>query len=346
MRKIPFIQAVQSQPEALAAALASLRESLTATPRTPLRSGETVGVVGMGASGHAAQALVTVLSEAGVRCVNLTASDFELAAPGFQPADRYLVVSESGQSPEPIAAARARTVGCRLGVTNDPGAPLADVIDGTLHLGGFDDSPVYTAGFTATLLAFGLWAEHQGVGTGEDFDAVPGLVEAALAQFAEVAAEIGALASAAPAIDCVGRGVSFSSAAEAALMFREGLRTPSAAYETFQYLHGPMEAMSEGDLVIVFGDGRELGIPGSVLDAGVRVVLVTSAAKSSIPTIGHPGLTIVPIDSRLRGFSRTVVETVLAQLILAAAVEHEAFPIEEFQYHQDDTKLSPLGAGE
>ncbi|MGH1524148.1 SIS domain-containing protein [Leifsonia sp. L25] len=346
MHKIPFIQAVRSQPEALSLALASLRKSLDAGPIAPLQPSETVGVIAMGASGHAAHAFVAVLAEAGVRCVNLTASDLELAAPGYQPADHYLVVSESGQSPEPIAAARALSAGRRLGLTNDADAPLKEVIDGTLFLGGFDDSPVYTAGFTATLLAFGIWAERHGVGTGEDFDAIPALVEGALAEFPRLAAEVGVLAAAAPAIDCVGRGVSFSSAAETALMFREGLRTPSGAYETYQYLHGPMEAMSEGDLVVIFGDGRELSIPGSVLDAGVKVVLVTSAPESSIPAAGHPGLTIVPIAAELGGFSRAVVEVVFAQLVLAASVEHKSFPIEDFLYHQDDTKLNRLTAAE
>jgi hypothetical protein len=38
-------------------------------------------------------------------------------------------------------------------------------------------------------------------------------------------------------------------------------------------------------------------------------------------------------------FERAVVETVIGQLAIAAAIEHKPFPLEEFLYHQDDTKL-------
>jgi len=344
--KIPFVQAVRAQPKALEGALGSLRSSLAGAHLPAIADGETVGIVAMGASGHSAQALVAVLAEAGVRAVNVTASDLELAAPGFQPADHYLIVSESGRSPEPVGAAKRLTPGSRVGITNDPNAQLGEVVDAVLDLGGFDDSPVYTVGFTATLLAYALWAERHGFGTGEDVDAIPALVAHALAEYEEVAAHVGRLAADAGAIDCVGRGVSFASASESALMFREGLRKPSAGYETFQYLHGPMEAMSSGDLVIIFGDGRELEIPGSILDAGVKVVLVTRADEGSVGNAEHPGLTIVPLRRDLNGFSRAIVEMVFAQLVLAAAVEHEPFVIEDFLYHQNDTKLTSPAVGE
>ncbi|MFP3381285.1 hypothetical protein SB767_33725, partial [Bacillus sp. SIMBA_069] len=77
----------------------------------------------------------------------------------------------------------------------------------------------------------------------------------------------------------------------------------------------------------------------SVLDAGVPVVLVTAADPSTIPGAGHAGLTIVRLPQGLGVFERAVVETVIGQLAIAAAIEHKPFPLEDFLYHQDDTKL-------
>jgi len=333
---------MRAQPEGLEEASASIRASLAGAAIAPWRPGETVGVVAMGASSHSGNALVTVLAEAGLRGVNLVASDLELALGGFQPADHYVIVSESGRSPEPIAAARSLTPGRRIGITNVPGAQIAEVLDVVIGLGSFDDSPVYTVGYTATLLAYGLLLDRLGVRPEGQLTQVPQIVRDALVRYDAIATTIGKLAADSSDIDVVGRGTSFASAAETALMLREGLRMPSTSYETYQYLHGPMESAREGTLLIVFGDGRELTIPGSVLDAGVRVVLVTTVPDDEIPSAGHPNLTVVRLDSDLDGFVRPIVETVLAQLILAHAVEHTTFPIEDFVYEQHDTKLTDL----
>lgn len=338
--KISFDQAMRSQPEHLDAAYRSVRGDLDAAELAPWQPGETVAVVAMGASSHSGNALVAVLAEAGVRAVNIVASDLELASPGYQPADHYVIVTESGRSPEPIAAARALTPGRRIGITNAPDAQVADVLDVVLGLGGFDDSPVYTVGYTATLLAYALLLDRVAVRpAGPDLALTPQIVRTTLDRYDQIAATIGRIAAEASSIDTVGRGTSFASAAEAALLFREGLRVPSAGYETYQYLHGPIESAGNGTLLLLFGDGRELTVPDSVLDAGVRVVLVTTAPEQTIPSAGHPNLTVVPLDPALDGFVRPIVEIVIAQLVLAHASEHKPFPIEEFIYEQHDTKL-------
>lgn len=339
--KTSFVDAMRSQPENLVVAYQSIHAALDVSEIVPWQPGETVGIIAMGASNHSGNALVAVLAEAGIRAVNIVASDLELASSGYQPADHYVIVSESGRSPEPIAAARSLTPGRRIGITNVPDAQIADVLDVVVGLGGFDDSPVYTVGYTATLLAYGLLLDRVGVRPeGTRLGLVPQIVRETLGRYDKVAATIGRIAADASAIDTVGRGTSFASAAEAALLFREGLRVPSAAYETYQYLHGPMESAGNGTLLLLFGDGRELTVPDSVLDAGVRVVLVTTAPEQAIPSAGHANLTIVPLDPELDGFIRAIVEIVLAQLILARASEHKPFPIEEFVYEQHDTKLT------
>jgi fructoselysine-6-P-deglycase FrlB-like protein len=166
---------------------------------------------------------------------------------------------------------------------------------------------------------------------------IPEIVENALADFAPVARAVSSLVAAATDIDVVGRGTSFASALETALMIREGLRIPTGAFETYEYLHGPMESVAAGTVVIIFGDERELTIPGSLLDAGVHVVVMTTA--HDVPNEGHPNLTVVRLDSGLAGFVRPIVEIVFAQLVLAEAILHKPFPIEQFIYEQPDTKI-------
>jgi glutamine---fructose-6-phosphate transaminase (isomerizing) len=339
--KAPFLDAMRSQPEQLALSRASLIRDLDAATLAEWRPGETVGVVAMGASSHSGNALVTVLAAAGFRAVNLVASDLEEAADGYQPADHYIIVSESGRSPEPIGAARSLTVGRRIGISNHPEAQISEVLDVSLGLGGFADSGVYTVGYTATLLAYALLLDRVGVvPAAADVPHIPELVAAALRDFDAAAIEVGELLAGASAIDVVGRGTSFATASEFALMIREGLRMPAAAFETYQYLHGPMDSSIPTTVVVVFGDGRELTVPDPLVAAGTRVVLVTTADPSGIPSAGHENLTIVPIASNLSSFARPIVETIFAQLVLAHGIEHKPFPIEEFVFDDLGTKVA------
>jgi glutamine---fructose-6-phosphate transaminase (isomerizing) len=343
--KAPFVQAMRSQPEQLALSREHLLRTLNTANLGEWKPGDTVGVVAMGASSHSGIALVSVLAAAGFRAVNLVASDLLLAAPGFQPADHYIIVSESGRSPEPIEAARTLTVGRRIGISNFPEAQIAEVLDVALGLGGFADSGVYTVGYTATLMAYALLLDRLGiVPAADDVEHIPALVSDALAGYDQVAVTVGALIAGADTIDVVGRGVSFSTASEFALMIREGLRMPASAFETFQYLHGPMESARTSTVVVLFGDDRELTVPEPLLAAGISVVLVTAAAMTDIPSAGHPKLTIVPVAASLSGFVRPIVETVFAQLVLAHGIEHKPFPIEQFVFDDLGTKVDEVAA--
>ena len=338
--KIPFIEAMNTQPEQLVLAYTSLVRDLDAATLAEWKPGETVGIVAMGASNNSGHALVAVLAAAGFRAVNLVASDLLLAAPGFQPADHYVIVSESGRSPEPIDAARGLTAGRRIGISNFPTGQIAEVLDVALGLGELSDSGIYTVGYTATLMAYALLLDRVGlVPAAEDVARIPAIVGEALTAFDTVATEVGRLVANASAIDVIGRGTSFASACEFALMVREGLRIPSCHYETFEYLHGPMESVSPSTVVVAFGDGRELTIPNQLVAAGVRIVLVTAAQESEIPAAGQPGLTIVPIDPTLSHFVRPIIETVFAQLVLAHAIEHLPFALEDFRFEDLGTKI-------
>ncbi|KQR51296.1 hypothetical protein ASF88_19220 [Leifsonia sp. Leaf336] len=339
-----FIDAMNAQPTNLQLALETVTRDLDAASLARWGEDDSVAVIAMGASLNSAHVPLAAFAQRGRAAAAVIASD---VADGLAVvrADHSVIVSESGRSPEPLAAARALAPGSRIGITNFPDQPIREATDVVLGLGGFADSPVYTSGYTATILAYALLLDRVGaLDAGAEAARLPGRAADALRDYASVAETIGTALAGATSIDVVGRGASLASAAELSLMVREGLRTPSSAFETYQYLHGPMEVLSADDVLVLFGDGRETTIPSSVLDAGVRVVLITAAPAAEVPSSGHPGLTVVTLPPGLGHFERSVVETVIGQLAIAAAIEHKPYPLEVFLYHQDDTKL-PVRAG-
>jgi fructoselysine-6-P-deglycase FrlB-like protein len=340
VEKVGFTEAFAQQAANLHVTESSVREALRSAPPAPWAATETVGIVAMGASSHAGSGLAAALVRAGARAVNLTASDLDLAPDGYQPADHYVVVSESGRSPEPLRAARGLTPGRRIAVTNDPSAPLTEHVDLVLPMGGWPDSRVYTSGFTATLLAFAALLEHQGLAVPGDTAAdLPDLVGWAAKELADDAARAARLLADVHAVDVVGRGVSMAAANEGALVLREGARLHAAAYDTYQYIHGPMEPLRAGSGLVVLGSDRELPMLDMVLDRDVRAVLLTTE-DAPVVRPEHPNLVTVRIPSRVTGFGRAAVETVFVQMLTLAYCQDAGIDIDEFLYDQPDTKLT------
>jgi len=341
MPEIDFDSAVRSQPAQLALIRETVMAQLASAPLAALGATETLGIVGMGASHNSGHAVVAALAAAGRRAVNLTATDLLNAASGYQPADRYLVVSESGRSPEPIAAAEQLTAGARIAVTNVAASPLSRVVDATLGLGEVPDSAIYTVGYTGTLLAYALVLEHLGaLPSDESLAAIPRSVESALTGFAKPATRAGEWIAAAAAVDVIGRGTSFASATELALMLREGLRMPSGCYESFEYTHGPIEAASPQTVVVMFGDGRELELLAPLTSRGVRVVLVTSVPSAESRAADPDLLTVVELEPTLVGIPRAIIEAVFAQLALSAAAQRRGIRLGDFTYNDLGTKIA------
>ncbi|MCW4457610.1 SIS domain-containing protein [Microbacterium sp. MPKO10] len=339
MKRIDYDTAVRDQPANLERARRSIVEALADATIEPWRAGDTVAVVAMGASSHAAHALVFALAASGMRAVALTASDASFYPAGAQSADHYVIISESGRSPEPITAARGFTPGRRIGITNVPDSPLTAVVDVAITFGDLDDSGVYTVGYTSTLLAAALLCEHMlGMPVG-DAEGIPTRVAATLAQFAAAAELASERLATAQTVDFVGRGMSLAAASEGALMFREALAVPTAAFDTYQYLHGPMEPLREHSGLVVFGDDRELSLVDSVLDSGVQVCLVTQRPLAELARPAHENLVAIALPADATGFERAILEVLVPQLIVGYSAARSGRRPGEFTYRQPDTKL-------
>jgi len=314
-QRADFDQAIASQPQWMRLAAELAGEALGAAPLTPWTAGQTVAVVGMGASTNAGAVLVAALRQAGLRAVNLDASAVADYPPGYDAADHVIVVSESGRSPEPIAA--AARLGVRpIVVTNDPASPVTQGAALVVPLGGFTDSGVYTIGYTTTLVALAAIAAAHGVQL-TDPAALAGVAQAALSDFAAAAPSLAAGLDGRCFLDIVGRGVSAGSAQAAALLFREAPGLASAPFETLQYLHGPMESSGPNSATMLFGDGRERGIADQLRAAGALVIQLSAAP----------------------GYAGAVTEIVFAQLIAAELARRRGVQVGQFRFPQPDTKL-------
>ncbi|RWZ67797.1 hypothetical protein ELQ92_00530 [Labedella populi] len=335
-----FSTTVWKQPELLRTAVESIRDSVADASIAPWKPGETVAVVSMGASSHSANALVWALTAQGVRGINVTASDLFDAPEGFTPGDHIVIVTESGRSPEPIDVARRFPEGRRIAITNYPEAEVGEVADAIVSLGGIIDSPVYTAGYIGTLAAYSALLRAAGVpGASIDESTVPDLVADMLERFRPEAEALAEFFDGVQSVDFAGLGVSFTSAAQGALVFREALRLPTAGYETYQYLHGPMEPGRTGTGLVLFGDGRGLGVVASQAEAGVKVLVVSAGNDEEVRELDHENVRVLRLPEGSTGFERVIAETIAIHIVTEAIAKRRGITIEEFLYSQPDTKF-------
>lgn len=347
MEYMPFAEAIRAQPVALRAALDSIRHSTAGLVIEPWRASETVAVLAMGASTSTAHALVAALTDAGVRGVNLTPPDLASAPEGFEPGDHYVVVSESGRSPEPLAVASRVSPGRRVGITNYPGEAIAGAVDDLISLGELDDSAVYSIGYTGTLLAYSHLCRLAGVESAAiDEDTVPDLVATALDTYLPLAADVAVHLDAVAFVDVVGASYSYAAATEANLMFREALAIASASFQTQQYLHGPAEPAGPNHALLVLGDERELKLAADLAAVGTPVVLITGAAPERLTEARDAGVFVISLPQGVPGLARAIVEIVAVQAIIEGIALNRAISIETFNYSQPDTKIDEVGTND
>ncbi len=332
-----YTSVVRAQAENLRNSAQTVRQSLDQLDLASWTQGR-VAVVGMGASHHAAHALVAHLRTHGRSAYAIGASELMTTTPSDL-AERYLVVSESGQSRETLVALEHLQGQPVLALTNDANSPVARQAPAHVTLGCMPDSPVYTVGYTSTLQAFGLIAERLGAPSGPpEWDALPGWFDTALADALPTATAFAASLDDTTSFDVIGAGASYAAACESALLLREGARQPATAIETYEYLHGPMEPVTDGFACIIFGARREVELAAYAASIRARVLLVTTST-AALPD----DVTVVrlPVANPLQ---QAVLEMPAIQLLVGELARRRGLAIDGFRYHQDDTKLTTLRA--
>lgn len=335
---ISYAEATAGQAGALAAAIPHIAEEVRALVDEGAVGDVGPLFLGIGASLAATAPAVWHLRERGITAWRLDAGDTPLPlATGDHP---VIGVSQSGRSSETIAALETIDPSLRYGVVNTVPSPLAELATRLVGLGSIPDSYASTIGYTATVVAVSMIAEAWAGGeidpAWRDFAALFRETETMLAPQIDRATR---LIAAAPSLDFVGAGPSTGSAEAGALLFREVARIPASAMGTRQYLHGSMESAGDG-AHLLFGADREHRVARTLSDAGHRVVLVTTDDVDS-----GPDLEVVRLPESSSN-ARAVLEALFLQGLVARVAEVRGVEIEEFVFHNDDTKVdAPLDLG-
>jgi glucosamine--fructose-6-phosphate aminotransferase (isomerizing) len=161
-----------------------------------------------------------------------------------------VAVSQSGRTPEILTTLeRMQAAGAAgLAITNDGSSPLARAAQAALSLDAGPERAVpATKTVTATMTAFAMVAAALGSApfTREQAVELPGWVGAVLADREPAEALAGQLVDATRLI-CVGRGLMFSAALEAALKLKETTRIPAEGFSAADLRHGPIAVIEPG----------------------------------------------------------------------------------------------------
>ena len=281
----------------------------------------------------------------GLAAASWAGSEFGLAGAAAA-AEAVVAVSQTGKSAEVYAA--LRDTGCpRLVVTDVEDSPLAGLAEAVVPLSLLPDSNVRTIGYTGTIQALGLLRDavagrdHTASADQAWEDAADGL-EALLPAAEEFAQGLLPRLRGVTAFDVVGSGVHAGTALQGALLLREVCKLPATGYETYQYLHGPVEAAAAGRVVVAIGGAREAKLAADLAAAGSTVLLVEADACAPVGeamSCGGPGTPATFAVTAAEPLAQAVLAILPLQAITWQLAEDLGLPDGEFLYHQDDTKV-------
>jgi fructoselysine-6-P-deglycase FrlB-like protein len=329
---ISFLAARATQAEQLGRAIDAVIRSIGGLAAAGDLSRPGPIFTGIGASLAAACAPVWVLRSRGIHSWRLGAGDYPLPFP--RSTHPVVGVSQSGRSAETLAVLESVEEELRYAVVNTAPSPVADIARTVVEIGNIPDSYASTVGYTATVAALGILADAWDLGGADPgWQTLAAAFAEAEQRLTEPVAALAPVFAEARSADFVGAGPSVGSAEAGALLFREVARVPATGMGTRQYLHGSME--SAGDTVhVLFGDVREPAVADTLAGAGHQVILVTTADIES-----RRNLATVRLPQRPPA-QRAILEALVMQILVAAVADLLAVDIEEFVFHNSDTKVS------
>ena len=233
----------------------------------------------------------------------------------------FLAISQSGQSPDVIASARAaKAAGAFVvAIVNDVHSPLSEVAEVTIPLlAGVERSVAATKSFIASLLVIlGLVAAWT-----DDDDLHRALAEASQALHRAWSLDwspaVAAL-SEASSLFVLGRGLSYAIAQEAALKLKETCGLHAEAFSAAEVKHGPMALVGAGFPVVMLvpdDEGREdfEALARDFISRRARVIMAGGGQDGALILPFHPALhpVLTPI-ANIQSFYRFAAELSLAR---------------------------------
>jgi len=242
------------------------------------REFESVKIVSCGTSWHAALAGKFMIERLAKLPVEVDySSEFRYRDPLTGPGDLTILITQSGETADTIAAMReSRAKGSKtLGICNVVGSMIAREANGTIYThAGPEIGVASTKAFTAQLTALFLFAVHLGLVRGKldldhskqllnDLTLMPGKLEALLTRDEETE-DLAKEYHRAHDFLFLGRGIHYPIALEGALKLKEISYIHAEGYPAGEMKHGP-NALIDEDLPVVILATRDKTDPGSVL---------------------------------------------------------------------------------
>jgi glutamine---fructose-6-phosphate transaminase (isomerizing) len=187
-----------------------------------------------------------------------------------------LVISQSGRSPDLLAAAEAAASAGALVVAmvNDAESPLAELAEVTAPLRAGPEISVaatksYIAALASAVQLVALWSQDAAMLAA--LETLPGQLERAWDLDWSAALPV---LNEAQSLYVLGRGVGFGVAQEAALKLKETCGLHAEAFSAAEVRHGPMTLVGPDFPVLAFAQGDETR-------AGVEAVVAAAAAQGA-----------------------------------------------------------------
>ena len=344
MKESRLLEDIRGQERSLAKVLAWQRgEGLGALLEAGrrLRGARKIVVTGIGASLHAAFPLHYELVAKGFECSIVECGELLHYQERVCAGAAVLVVSRSGESVE-IVKLLGRLKGIAehtIGVTNEASSALARGADVALMVGSLADEMVAVQSYTGTVAALLLLAGVVGGALeqrGEELDQVLAGISTLVEAQISGASEWDSFFRVGSPVHFLGRGPSYASALEGALLFCETAKEPAVGLAAGSFRHGPVEIVDSNFRAIVFawwGRTRELnlGLAGDLVRFGgtVRVVGPAGSDIGSLPFIEVPAVSewIAPL-----------MEIVPVQVAALRLAERKGLEIGKFRYAPQVTR--------
>jgi glutamine---fructose-6-phosphate transaminase (isomerizing) len=279
-------------------------------------------LTGMGASFHAAQAIVPYFSSLNAPAIAVEATELLYYGRALLHESAALIfVSQSGASAEVAAILGELPAGHTLvAVTNDPQSPLARHAQVVLPILAGEERGVATKTYLNSLAALWLlarrWCGAWSGGEAQMLRRVADACERLLAESDQIAARwIDALGDA-RLIVFAGHGPHAATARQAAMMLAERARVAAIGTGAGAFRHGPLEIAQPGVGVVIFAGPGRAGDSAQALAAelheyGARVLLVEHGRTREV---GEPADPTAIVDE----FLSPILDVIPAQLFADA----------------------------
>lgn len=287
-----------------------------------------IHIIGCGSAWHVANVAKYVMERMARIPVEVDlASEFRYRDPILAPGDLCIIISQSGETADSLAALReAKRRGCRvLSIVNVVASSIARESDDVLYTwAGPEIAVATTKAFSAQLAAIYLLAIHFGQVRGTLSEAeiqrltlaleqLPTQVEQVLGQLEDLKAMAARYADR-ENIFFIGRGVDYAISMEGSLKLKEISYIHSEAYAAGELKHGTISLIEDGTLVIALATQDDLwekmlSNMKEVKSRGARIIALVGEGHRQVESIADdiiylprtegmfmPSLDVIPLQ--------------------------------------------------